>query len=210
MQLVGLTAKRGLMLHGPPGSGKTSAVVLMAHHMIKELGGVVVIVGHPETTSELLRDFRKIEPDRPLIAIWEDIDALIERNGEAQYLSMLDGEHQISNIVNVATTNYPERLDRRFVDRPGRFDRVQHVPMPLREARLAFLQARAPDVDEETIQKWADASDGWSLAHLRELIVSATILEYDANKTIERLDKMGREVTGDMDERGKSTLGFSA
>ncbi len=206
----GLSAKRGLLLWGPPGSGKTSAVFMMAHHMIKTLGGVVVLVGEPHVTIELLRAFRRVEPTRPLICVWEDIDALIERFGEAEYLSLLDGERQISNVVNVATTNYPERLDRRFADRPGRFDRVQQVPMPLLEARLEFLRQRAPDLDPDTIQKWADASDGWSLAHLRELIVSAAIFGDDPDETIDRLNAMGRRPEGDMGDRGTQSIGFAA
>ena len=126
----GLLAKRGLLLWGPPGSGKTSALNIMAAHMIKELHGVAILVGEPSLTVAGLQLFRKVEPDRPVILIYEDIDALTQQHGEAPYLAMLDGEMQISGVVNVATTNYPERLDPRFVDRPGRFDRITECPMP--------------------------------------------------------------------------------
>ena len=50
----GLTAKRGLLLYGPPGSGKTSAVQIMSHHMIREMNGVVIFIDHPPTAAAAL------------------------------------------------------------------------------------------------------------------------------------------------------------
>ncbi len=186
----GLAAKRGLMLYGPPGSGKTSAVQLMAHHMISAMGGVVVMASHPAFTAAALQLFRTVEPDRPLIVLFEDIDALVERYGEPEFLAILDGELQITGVVNVATTNYPERLDKRFTDRPGRFDRITLVGMPEAPARRAYFAAKAPDVPEVKRDQWVIASDGWSIAHLRELIVSHLVLGEDDQDVIDRLQNM--------------------
>lgn len=58
MSKRGLSVKRGLMLYGPPGSGKTSAVQLMAHHMIREMSGVVVMVEHPHVTAQCIQLMR--------------------------------------------------------------------------------------------------------------------------------------------------------
>ena len=55
---------------------------------------------------------------------------MTEYYAESEYLSLLDGENQIGNVVYVATTNYPEKLDKRFTDRPSRFDVVQKISMP--------------------------------------------------------------------------------
>ena len=125
-----------------------------------------------------------------MIVLYEDIDALVERYGEPEYLAILDGELQISNVVNVATTNYPERLDKRFADRPGRFDRVQYVGMPDEKARRIYLESRSPSADEVTIKRWVKASDGWSVAHLRELVVACDILGEDVTEAIERISDM--------------------
>lgn len=193
----GLSAKRGLILWGPPGSGKTTAVAQMAAHMIEEKGGIVVVASDPDTTTECLHHVRKIEPGRPLIVVYEDLDALVERYGEAQYLALLDGEHQIANVVNVATTNYPERLDKRFVDRPGRFDRVTFVDMPHEEARKAYFAAKAPEVPELTRARWVKETEGWSIAHLRELIVATQALGDGDDDTINRLNEMREFLTSD-------------
>lgn len=202
---MGLSVKRGIMMVGPPGSGKTSAIHAMAGHMIKDLGGVVIYAGRPDHTSACLALFRRIEPDRPLIVVYEDLDALVERYGESGYLSLLDGETQIGNVCNVATTNYPERLDKRFVDRPGRFDRIAVVDMPSAQARAAYIKARMPDIEEELLDKWVRRSDGWSIAHLRELIMATQALGEDAGETIDRLNDM-RENRPKSEEGGK--VGF--
>lgn len=207
MHKRGLTAKRGLMLYGPPGSGKTSAVQLMAHHMIKEMGGVIVIVTHPSATAASLQLLRQLEPERPVILLYEDIDAMVNRYGEADLLALLDGELQVGNVVNVATTNYPELLDRRFTDRPGRFDRVTLVGMPQSEARRAYFEAKAADVPEPRREQWVIASDGWSIAHLRELVVAHLVLGEEDHAVIERLNGM-REQLPKSDDANTSSFGF--
>lgn len=203
----GLTAKRGLLLYGPPGSGKTSAVQLMSQHMIVEMGGVVLFVTHPSMTAVSLQLFRQLEPERPVILLYEDIDAMVQRYGEAELLALLDGELQIGNVVNVATTNYPEHLDRRFTDRPGRFDRVTLVEMPLPEARAAYFAAKASDVPEPKRQQWVLASEGWSIAHLRELVVAHLVLGEDDADVIGRLNGM-REQLPKSDDAGRGAFGF--
>lgn len=203
----GMIAKRGLLLYGPPGSGKTSAVQLMSHHMITQMGGVVVFVNHPSTTAAALQLLRQLEPERPVILLYEDIDAMVQRMGEAELLALLDGELQVGHVVNVATTNYPEHLDRRFTDRPGRFDRVTLVGMPLPDARRAYFEAKAPDVPEPRRDQWVIASDGWSIAHLRELVVAHLVLGEEDSAVIARLNGM-REALPNSDDVRPLRAGF--
>lgn len=204
----GLSAKRGLLLWGPPGSGKTSALQIMSRHMVNEMDGIVVLADEPQITSILLAAVRKVEPTRPVILLMEDIDALVGRFGEAGYLALLDGELQISNIVHVATTNYPERLDKRFADRPGRFDRVEYVGMPNDKARRLYLESRAPNLSEIEIERFVKASDGWSIAHLRELVVASEILGDDPQVTIDRLDEMTQHQASSDASPDKQLAGF--
>lgn len=203
----GLTVKRGLLLYGPPGSGKTSAVQLMAHHMIREMGGVVILVDYAPIAAAALQLLRQLEPGRPVILLYEDIDAIVERHGESGLLALLDGELQVGNVVNVATTNYPERLDPRFTDRPGRFDRITLVGMPEAPARRAYFEAKAPDVAEPRRERWVIASEGWSIAHLRELVVAHLVLGEDDETVIERLTGMREQLPKSEDARF-STFGF--
>ena len=125
----GILFKRGIMLWGPAGSGKTATVNLLMNDLVKR-GGMVVIVQQPGLAIKGLHELRRIEPDRPIIVVLEDIEEMIDNYGEHGLLGLLDGEHQVSNVVVLATTNYPERLGERIINRPSRFDEVISVDMP--------------------------------------------------------------------------------
>jgi energy-coupling factor transporter ATP-binding protein EcfA2 len=167
----GLLYKRGVLLWGPPGSGKTSTLHLLMRLIVDRLGGVALLVDNPGIASGALQLIRRIEPERQVIAILEDMDGLIQHHGVEEYLSLLDGESQVDNIVFVATTNYPERLDKRFVDRPSRFDTVEYVGMPTAQAREVYLRVKEPDLPARVIDEMVAATEGLSIAHLREMIV---------------------------------------
>jgi DNA polymerase III delta prime subunit len=98
----GFLMKRGFLLWGPPGSGKTSTIQLLIKELIEHNNGIVLLVEHPHLAAVCLQMVRQIEPKRPIIAVMEDVDALIERFGENQYLALLDGEAQVDNITFVA------------------------------------------------------------------------------------------------------------
>jgi len=147
----GLVHKRGILLWGPPGSGKTSTIHLIAKRVI-ESGGIVFLSDKPGIAADGLRQFRKIEPKRPILLVMEDIDAICQRY-EQELLSLLDGEVQVNNIVCIATTNYPEKLDRRVVDRPRRIDVIQKIDSPSDAARKFFLNLKAPELNTQFMQK---------------------------------------------------------
>lgn len=189
-QKHGFLFKRGLLLYGPPASGKTSAIWQMTQEIVDNQGGIVVFIENPDLATVCLSLIRRIEPKRPLITVLEDLDALVDRHGEHGFLALLDGETQISNVCHVATTNYPERLDRRFVDRPSRFDTVKYVGMPSAAARAAYLTAKAPDLDAGTRKRWVKRSEDYSIAHLREVVISVLCFEQDEDTVFERLEKM--------------------
>ena len=90
-----------------------------------------------------LGDFAKIENNRKCIVILEDLDSLISNFGESHYLEMLDSAKTIDNILFIATTNYPEKLDPRIYNRPGRFRPPRMLPTMrirwLRDTSIAIL-----------------------------------------------------------------------
>lgn len=170
-QTRGLLFKRGVLLWGPPGSGKTSTLHLLMRMIVDRNKGVALLVQDPGVATAALALIRKVEPLRQIIAIMEDVDGLIQHHGVEQYLSLLDGESQIDNVVFVATTNFPERLDKRLTDRPSRFDTIQFIGMPSPAARYAYLRYKEPDLPEVDICQMVDLTEGLSVAHLREMIV---------------------------------------
>jgi hypothetical protein len=205
----GFLHKRGFLLWGPPGSGKTSCLQLLVKELIETCNGIVLFVDHPDLAMSCLRMVRTIEPTRPIVAVMEDFDALIRTHGEGTYLAMLDGEAQVDNIVFLATTNYPERLDRRFVDRPSRFDTVRYIGMPSAEARRVYLKAKDPTVSDDELDAWVVAMQGYSVAYLKELIISIRCF----GKTLAEVEKLFEEMherhpTSDDTPDKSSVVGF--
>jgi AAA+ superfamily predicted ATPase len=205
---LGFLHKRGALLWGPPGGGKTVAVTQAIDIIVGEEGGVACLLEEPEAASAGLQLIRRIEPARPILAILEDLDALTERFGEAAYLAMLDGESQVDNIVFIATTNYPERLSSRFSNRPSRFDTVRYVGMPTAAARRLYLSAKLPQLNGQA-EALVEASEGFSIAHLRELVVLTQCFGYDLESSAARLKRM--KTTKPNSERSPEglTAGFS-
>lgn len=195
----GLVFKRGVLLYGPPGAGKTVTIHLLVRDLI-EKGGVVIFCSHPTVTQILMGAVRAIEPRRPIILVLEDIDEIIEKFGEHEILSMLDGEHQTDNVVYVATTNYPGKLGARIVNRPSRFDDRVFVGMPSESARLTYLLKAAAGEDEKVLRMWAKESGGLSIAHLRELVAAVLCLDQEYGDVLKRLQSMN--------ERPKEVDGF--
>jgi AAA+ superfamily predicted ATPase len=186
----GFLHKRGILLWGPAGSGKTVTVHQIARLIVGDECGIATLVDAPHITAACLQLLRRIEPDRPVVAIFEDLDALIARFGENEYLALLDGEAQVDNIVFIATTNYPEDLDARFVDRPSRFDTVRYIGMPNDEARSTYLQAKAPALINGRLEEYVTASAGFSIAHLKELVVLTQCFGYPLQDAAARISKM--------------------
>lgn len=187
----GVLYKRGLLLWGPAGSGKTATLALLMQELLRR-DGLVFICQVPALLSGMLAILRRIEPTRNLIVVLEDIDELVHRFGEHDLLALLDGETQIDNVVNIATTNYPERLGARIINRPSRFDERILVDMPNERAREKYLRhiCKTESMPDDELLDWVERTEGFSVAHLRELVVAVFCLRQPFAEVLERLSKM--------------------
>ena len=187
----GVLHKRGIILCGPAGSGKTALITLLMQELVRN-GGTVVLCKHPGIASRGIRAFRRIEPKRPLIVVYEDIEEIIRAYGEHELLALLDGEHQVGNIVNIASTNYPETLGARIINRPSRFDERVLIDMPGPRSREKYIRAiTVQDAPTDSqIKRWVKDSDGFSLAHIRELLIAVHCLGQPYESVLERLKSL--------------------
>lgn len=185
----GFLHRRGYLFYGPQGSGKSSIVQQVIADIINR-EGVVFLCGRPSSLNKSLQQFRSVEPDRQVVCIFEDIDAIVKDHGEDEVLSLLDGENQINKVLNIATTNYPERLDRRIVARPRRFDRVLKIDHPDDAVRRVYFENKFHDKDD--VEVWVAATKGLSFASLAEAVISVKCLGNSFEDTMEVLRKMSR------------------
>jgi SpoVK/Ycf46/Vps4 family AAA+-type ATPase len=205
--------KRGILLYGEPGCGKSSIIQLCMKHIVEEMDGIVINIKDEDDVDNYLsfiHNFRKVEPNRPLIVIMEDLDSIVgeDRYSTSRVLNVLDGIKQIENVVYIATTNYPEKLEARITDRPSRFDRRYEVQLPDEEMRLAYFNHKIPasDITKIDIEKWVKDTEKMSIAHLRELIISTVVLGNTYEETIDKLKNLKSKPKN----KKSTTLGFGS
>src|SRR5271166_5737713 len=188
---TGLLHKRGILMYGPAGCGKTSIIRLLCDDIVKR-DGIVIMVTNCRLAETALGGIRQIEPRRPILTIIEDIETFMGQSDESSsaraLLALLDGETQVDHIVHLATTNKPDQLEDRIVKRPGRFDLVIGLNHPVADARRAYLENLLHEhVTATEMDEMVEETEGLGLAHLRELVVANYCLGMDRKETLARL-----------------------
>lgn len=190
--------KRGILLHGPAGCGKSYAINILTDLIVNKHKGTVINLKNRDHLSWFVSfiptHFRRIEKNTPLIVIIEDVEGFTEGSTatESLLLNVLDGVSQVDNVVFLATTNYPEKLKDRFTNRPSRFDRLHYFGLPSDEVRKYYFEKKIKKTDRKNIdiKKWVKGSEGLTVSHLRELLVSTVIMGNDFDDTVKILKGM--------------------
>ena len=170
MKELGFLHKRGLMMYGPPGCGKTCTIQMIISSIMED-NGLVIYSSYAGDLIHWLSTIRKLEPERKIIVLLEDFDTLV-LNDENSWLALLDGEYQVDGIVYLATTNYIENFDKRFINRPSRFDLIISVDKLSASSRRIYFKHKLPNIDENTLKEYIEMTNGFQVAHLREFIVA--------------------------------------
>lgn len=205
--------KRGILLYGTPGCGKSSICQLLTNQVI-EKGGIVLNVNNSNVLSAysdtITSIFRFIEPDTKILTIFEDLDGLVrDPEVETLLLNILDGNNQLNNVLNIGCTNYPEHLKERILNRPSRFDRRYKIGLPDSKIREFYLRHKInkEDLDEDLLKDIVLKTEGLTLAHLGEFIKSVFIFGVEINETIDMLKGMSEFISSRQDT--VSNVGFN-
>jgi hypothetical protein len=174
-----LPFRRGYLLHGPPGNGKTTAIRAMMSS--RGLSAYTMrLFGKDQEDRELEQLFDRALSNRPALVVFEDLDRAFPKTGETrsgisvqQLLNCLDGVATGEGIIVVATANEPAILDPAILRRPGRFDRVVHFPNPSSDLRREYFRRTNPTFSARVLNELAAKSSGFSFAQLREAYIMA-------------------------------------
>ena len=202
--------KRGILMYGDPGCGKSGIIQLISQKLI-ERNGIVINVKDQEdleSFSSFIGTFRKVEPNRFIVVILEDIDSIAGESGyqTSKLLNILDGVKQIEGVVYIATTNYPEKLQERITNRPSRFDRRYKVELPNADIRRTYIKNKLTDNDLTgiNIEEWVEKTEGMSLSHLKEVVISVIVMDRTFEETIINLEGLSEKPR----IKGSGNVGF--
>lgn len=180
--------KRGFLLYGDPGNGKTSIIrTIISNYNFKP----VTIV--PGANDDSVREaFSYAEEQSPSLLYFEDLDSLLEKGVDtSSFLNLMDGISAKNGLMIIATANDISKLKSSITDRPSRFDRKFEIPLPDAKMSASYLKKWfGALVSAKKITELAKLSEkyGFSYAYLKELYIS-TMFEALANNRKSPIEK---------------------
>jgi len=174
--------KRGILLTGPPGNGKTCTIKALVNQLSRPCLYVKSLKSEDDSDDVNIKNvFARARQSAPCILVLEDLDSLIAEASKSAFLNELDGFPSNTGMAVIGTTNHPERLDPAIADRPSRFDRKFHFGPPDCSLRAEFLRVWNDDLEASArlspgaITSVAAETEGFSFAYLRELCTSSLV-----------------------------------
>jgi energy-coupling factor transporter ATP-binding protein EcfA2 len=190
---LGVPYRRGVLLYGPPGNGKTSIIRALAGRLPAVSGFVLRSSGSVDN-DDFTTVVKRWAAAAPAILVIEDLNWLFPHQvNVSTFLNLFDGLEapRGAGLMVVGSTNHPQTLDPAINDRPGRFDVTMEVPSPDAALRKAFFRRALPDLpDDGTLGKLSSATAGLSFAHLREVIQAAGLSAIRAGRATRTADDL--------------------
>jgi len=213
---LGHKMPRGILLHGPSGTGKT----LLAKAVATESEANFVSVRGPELLSKWVGEsergireiFKRARQSAPCVIFFDEIDSIAPIRGAggetqvservvSQLLTELDGMENMHGVVVLAATNRADMIDPALL-RPGRFDKIIQIPLPDKESRKKILVITAKEIptindesasqriDYDKLSEMTDGLSGADVAAIANTAVSLVIHEFlDKNPNVKDVEK---------------------
>ncbi|MEM3269080.1 MAG: AAA family ATPase [Saccharolobus sp.] len=200
---------RGILLYGPPGVGKTMMAKALAKTLKVKLiplsGAEIMYKGYEGAIAAIKEVFNRARENKPAIILLDELDAIASKrnyknSSEAskivnQILTEMDGIRSLKEVVVLGTTNRLKAIDPALL-RPGRFDKIIHMPLPNKEERLDILRKYigSEECEKVNCKEISEQTEGYSGADLAALAREAkmrvlkSILRGENERTLTRED----------------------
>ena len=188
---AGVPSPKGVLLHGPPGCGKT----LIANALVEETGAHIVIINGPEimarkggeSEANLRQAFEEAQANAPSIIFMDELDSIAPKRDQAQgetekrvvsqLLTLMDSLKPNSNVIVIGATNRPNVIES-ALRRPGRFDRELEIAIPDEDGRHEILKIKTKDMrmsSEVDLFQIARETHGFVGADIQALTLEAAL-----------------------------------
>ncbi|CAE7218837.1 hypothetical protein CFE70_010358 [Pyrenophora teres f. teres 0-1] len=211
----GVPWKRGIILHGVPGNGKTASIKALMNALYAREDAIPSLYVKSLSTQcnteqyAISEIFKKARTQAPCFLIFEDLDSLVKDETRSYFLNEVDGLESNDGILMIGSTNHLSRLDPAIAKRPSRFDRKYHFKIPGLEERKAYAQywrsklvGKEVEFPEDVVDVVAEMTEGFSFAYLKELFVMS-LLGLVRGATGENEDVDAEDADEDEDEEKK-------
>lgn len=185
LRAAGQHLKRGLLLYGPPGVGKTHTV----RYLIGELADTTIVELTGDTLGAIKEACSIARALQPSMIVVEDVDLIAEQRDMYEgsspllftLLNEMDGLAEDADVIFLLTTNRADLLEEALSQRPGRVDQAVHIDLPDRESRrrLVDLYRGRLDLDTSRLDDILDRTDGVTASFLKELLRRAAVIASD-------------------------------
>lgn len=201
---LGIDPPKGVLLHGPPGCGKTLIAKVIANetdtYFLQLSGPEIMHKFYGESEAHLRSVFEEAKKNAPSILFLDELDAIapkreelggekqVERRVVAQLLALMDGLEERGQVIIIGATNLPSILDP-ALRRPGRFDREIVIPIPDKNGRLEILTIHTrgmPFSDDVDLERLAFLTHGFVGADLAALAREAAM--YAIRRLMPKID----------------------
>lgn len=181
------SAKKGLLFHGPPGTGKTHTI----HYLASQLPEHTTLLVTAEQVGLLSEYFRLARFLQPAMLVIEDVDLIARAREELAHpgqemllnklLNEMDGLREDADVLCILTTNRPDQLEPALAARPGRIDQAIAFPLPDDEgrAKLVRLYARGLELSAPLLAVIVRRTQGASPAFIKELMRRSAQFQFE-------------------------------
>ncbi|CAN8100134.1 unnamed protein product [Discula destructiva] len=186
----GVPWKRGIILHGLPGNGKTISIRALINALSKRqpepiFSLYVKSLDHcngPKYSIQMI--FAMARQMAPCVLIFEDLDSMVTDKVRSYFLNEVDGLESNDGILMIGSTNHLDRLDPAIAKRPSRFDRKYHFKLPDEQERTLYCEYWHRKLEKHPLVAFppdmcpivAKVTEGFSFAYLKELFITSLLL----------------------------------